>query len=375
MSRSTNSAKRSSRKRRTEFSPQCGENVPARAGGGVAAQDEALFARVSQLIKESHARASLAINAEITELYWQVGDAINRDLLGGNRAEYGGQILRSLSGRLTRSYGRGWGVQQLWHCRRLASTFDHDEILYALRRELSWTSIRTLMYIDDPLKRGFYIEMCKRNGWSSRVLAERIKSMLYERTAISRKPDETIARDLEQLRQAGEISESLVFRDPYLLDYLGLRDSYSERDLESAILAELQRFITELGNDFAFLERQKRITIDGEDYYIDLLFFHRRLKRLVAIELKLGNFEAAFKGQMELYLRWLEKHVMVEGENPPIGLILCSGKNDEHIELLGLDEGSIRVAEYLTQLPEMGVLEEKLRLSIARARSRLAAPQ
>ena len=375
MSSSLNSGKRSSRQRRAEFSPQCVENVPARAGDGGVAQDEALFARVSLLIKESHARASLAINAEITELYWQIGDAINRDLLDGKRAEYGGQVLQALSVRLASTYGRGWSAQQLRHCCHLARAFAHDEIFSALRRELSWTHIKALMYIDDPLKRGFYIEMCKLNGWSSRVLAERIKSMLYERTAISRKPDETIARDLAQLREAGEVSESLVFRDPYLLDYLGLRDSYSERDLESAILAELQRFITELGNDFAFLDRQKRITIDGEDYYIDLLFFHRRLRCLVAIELKLGSFEAAFKGQMELYLRWLEKHVMVEGENSPIGLILCSGKNDEHIELLGLDEGSIRVAEYLTQLPEMGVLEEKLRISIARARRRLAVSQ
>ena len=164
-----------------------------------------------------------------------------------------------------------------------------------------------------------------------------------------------------------------MFRDPYFLDYLGLRDSYLERDLEMAIIAELQQFITELGNDFAFLDRQKRITIDGEDYYLDLLFFHRRLRRLVAIELKLGKFEAAYKGQMELYLRWLEKHEMVEGENAPIGLILCSGKNDEHIELMGLDEGSIRVAEYLTQLPDRKLLEEKLRLSIERAKRRVSA--
>ena len=180
-----------------------------------------------------------------------------------------------------------------------------------------------------------------------------------------------IANDLAQLREEGKLSQDLVFRDPYILDYLGLHGDYSECDLESAILAELQRFITELGNDFAFLDRQKRITIDGHDYYIDLLFFHRRLRRLVAIELKLGNFEAAYKGQMELYLRWLERYEMTEGENPPIGLILCSGKNDGHIELLGLDEGNIRVAEYLTQLPPMDVLEEKLRLSIERARRRL----
>ena len=227
------------------------------------------------------------------------------------------------------------------------------------------------MYIDDPLKRDFYIEMCKMNNWDSRTLGGRIKSMLYERTAISKKPDETIAHDLEQLREEGELSQDLVFRDPYFLDYLGLRDSYSERDLESAIIVELQQFITELGNDFAFLDRQKRITIDGRDYYLDLLFFHRRLRRLVAIELKLGDFEASFKGQMELYLRWLEKYEKVDGEDAPIGLILCSGKNDEHIELLGLDEGNIRVAEYLTKLPPMDVLEEKLRLAIERARRRL----
>ena len=227
------------------------------------------------------------------------------------------------------------------------------------------------MYIDDPLARDFYAEMSKLNHWSSRTLNDRIKSMLYERTAISKKPEATIEGDLKQLRETGQMTDDLVFRDPYLLDYLGLHDSYSEHDLESAILAELQRFITELGNDFAFLDRQKRITIDGEDYYIDLLFFHRRLKRLVVIELKLGKFEAAYKGQMELYLRWLEKNEMVDGEGKPIGLILCSGKNDEHVELMGLDEGSIRVAEYLIELPDRAVLEEKLRLSIERARQRM----
>lgn len=345
----------------------------ARSSADVSAADVALFDRVSGLIKESHVRVAASVNAEMTELYWQVGHAINENLLGGERAEYGAQIVQSLAARLTEAYGRGWSVQQLRHCRHLAHTFDNDEIFSALRRKLSWTNIKLVMYIDDPLKREFYIEMCKMNGWSSRVLQDRIRSMLYERTAISRKPEKTIEHDLELLREKGEVSENLVFRDPYLLDYLGLHGAYSEHDLESAILAELQKFITELGSDFAFLDRQKRITIDGEDYYIDLLFFHRRLHRLIAIELKLGSFKAAFKGQMELYLRWLERYEMVEGENAPIGLILCSGKNDEHIELLGLDEGSIRVAEYLTQLPSMEVFEEKLRLSIENARNKLAA--
>lgn len=339
----------------------------------ITVQESELFSEISRLIRESHNRVAAAVNAEMTELYWQVGDTINQKVLGGERAEYGAEVVRSLSKRLTEAYGRGWGVQHLRHCMRLARTFPHDEKFYALRRELSWTSIRTLSYIENPLERDFYAEMCKLNHWSSRTLNDRIKSMLFERTAISKKPEETIENDLAQLRETGEVSEDLVFRDPYFLDYLGLRDSYSERDLETAIIAELQHFIAELGNDFAFLDRQKRITIDGEDYYLDLLFFHRRLRRLVAIELKLGKFEAAYKGQMELYLRWLEKHEMVEGEDAPIGLILCSGKNDEHIELMGLDEGSIRVAEYLTQLPDRKLLEEKLRLSIERAKRRVSA--
>ena len=366
----TASGKKLIAKTNSELSPQLVGNSTG-SGNSVSATADSLFESISQLIQESHARVSVAVNAEMTELYWQVGRVLNEDVMGGERQAYGSQTLEGLSKRLTSEYGRGWSAHHLRQCMRLATTFPDEEILYAVRTKLNWTCIRTIMYIDEPLKRDFYIEMCKLNGWSSRTLQGRIKSMLYERTAIARKPDEVIANDLEQLREEGELSQDLVFRDPYLLDYLGLHGDYSERDLESAIVAELQHFITELGNDFAFLDRQKRITIDGRDYYIDLLFFHRRLRRLVAIELKLGDFEASFKGQMELYLRWLEKYEMVEGESQPIGLILCSGKNDEHVELLGLDEGNIRVAEYITQLPPMEVLEEKLRLAISRARRRL----
>lgn len=173
------------------------------------------------------------------------------------------------------------------------------------------------------------------------------------------------------MRQEGQLSPDMAFRDPYLLNFLGLADSYSEKDLESAILAELQRFIIELGNDFAFMARQKRITIDNRDYRIDLLFFHRRLKCLVAIDLKIGEFEAAYKGQMELYLRYLEKYEQMDGENSPIGLILCSGKNDEHVELMRLDQSNIRVADYLTVLPPRETLEAKLHQSIALARQRM----
>jgi predicted nuclease of restriction endonuclease-like (RecB) superfamily len=195
--------------------------------------------------------------------------------------------------------------------------------------------------------------------------------MLYERTAISRKPQETIKNDLHLLNQSNQITPDLVFRDPYFLDFLGLKDTYSEKDLESAIVAELQRFITELGHDFAFLARQKRITIDNRDYYIDLLFYHRRLKCLIVIDLKIGEFDAAYKGEMELYLSYLEKNEMVEGENSPIGLILCTGKSTEHIELLQLHKSNIKVADYFTILPSKEILIDKLHKAIAIAQNQI----
>ncbi len=331
-----------------------------------------LFSEVKSLIERSRQKVAVTVNAEITLLYWNIGKRIKEDILKNKRAKYGKEVIKALSKQLIAEYGRGWSEKHLRHCLRAAEIFENEKILYALRTQLSWTHIRTIIYIDDELKRDFYIEMCKLERWSTRTLQERINSMLYERTAISKKPEETIQKNLELLRDEQKLNPDLVFRDPYFLDFLGLKDTYSEKDLESAILAELQTFIIELGSDFAFLTKQKRITIDNEDYYIDLLFYHRRLKSLVAIDLKLGGFKAAYKGQMELYLRWLEKYENVEGENAPVGLILCAGKNDEHIELLQLDKSNIKVAEYLTHLPDIKLLETKLRQSVERAKELLA---
>jgi predicted nuclease of restriction endonuclease-like (RecB) superfamily len=266
-------------------------------------------------------------------------------------------------------FGNGWGEKHIRHCLRIAETFQSKENFYALSRELSWTHLRTIMYLDDELKRSFYIEICRLEKWSTRTLQERINSMLYERTAISKKPDELIKKELSALKNEKKLSEDLVFRDPYILDFLELKDTYSEKDLESSILVNLQKFIGELGSDFAFLARQKRIQIDNRDYYIDLLFFHRKLKSLVAIDLKISDFDAAFKGEMELYLGYLQKYEMNEGENPPVGLILCSGKNPEHIEILQLDKSNIKVSEYLTILPPKEKLLEKLHLAVEIARN------
>jgi predicted nuclease of restriction endonuclease-like (RecB) superfamily len=334
-------------------------------------QKQPIAEDIKRLIAQSKQQLAITVNATLSLLYWQIGKRINEEILQNQRAEYGKEIVSALSRQLTLDYGTGWSKRQLHHCIRFAEVFPDFKIVHTLCSQLSWSHLRLIIPMEETLKRDFYIEMCKLEKWSVRTFQDRIQSMLYERTAISKKPEQTIKNDLALLNKEQKLSADLVFKDPYVLDFLGLKDTYSEKDLESAIIAELQRFISELGSDFAFLARQKRITIDTTDYYIDLLFYHRRLKCLVAIDLKIGDFEAAFKGQMELYLRYLEKYEQVEGENSPIGLILCSGKNEEHVELLQLDKSNIRVADYLTLLPSQEILKQKLHQAIENAKNRM----
>jgi predicted nuclease of restriction endonuclease-like (RecB) superfamily len=231
----------------------------------------------------------------------------------------------SMGRQLTAEYGAGFSEKSLWHMIRFAQAYHDEKIVSALRRELSLTHFKDIIYIDDPLKRDFYTERCRIERWSTHTLHTKIQGMLYERTALSKKSEKLIKQELATLRDEDRVIPDLVFRDPYFLDFLGLSDTYSERDLESAILRELERFLLELGTGFTFAARQKRITIDSEDYYLDLLFYHRSMRRLVAIELKLGKFQAKDKGQMELYRRWLDKYER-EGEESPLGLILCAEK-------------------------------------------------
>lgn len=338
------------------------------------APNPALVTELRQLIDAARQRAATAVNAELTRLYWQVGERIHRDILGSQRAGYGEAIIPTLSKQLTVDYGRGFSAKNLRHMLRFAEAFPDEEKISALRRQLSWTHIKALIYLDDPLKRDFYTELCRLEGWSSRQLRERIQSLLFERSAISRQPEETIQHDLRQLRREEPPSPALLLKDPYLLDFLGLHDRYLERDLEDAILREIEQFLLELGAGFTFVARQKRLQIDDDDFYIDLLFYNRKLKRLVAIDLKTGDFRAEYKGQMELYLRWLARHEREPDENPPLGIILCTGKKQEQIELLELDKSGIHVAEYLTVLPPRETLQAKLRESIERARQRLLNP-
>ena len=325
---------------------------------------------IKQLIEESRRNVAVAVNENISSLYWHIGRRLNSAILQDRRAEYGKQIIVNLSKQLTEEYGSGWSEKQLRHCLHFADIFSDFSIVSTLWRQLSWSHLKTVMYIEDALKREFYVEMCKLERWSVRMFQDRIDSMLYERTAISKNPEETIKNDLERLKNEQKLSPEMVFRDPYVLNFLGLKELYSENDLEAAILAHLQQFILEFGSDFAFLARQKRITIDNDDYFIDLLFYHRKLRRLIAIELKLGKFKHEYKSQLELYMRWLDKYERQEGENAPMGILLCAEKSEEIVELLEMDKAGIHIATYLTELPSKEWLKAKLHKSIAAAREK-----
>ncbi len=324
-----------------------------------------LFRDVCTIIDNTKYRLATTVNAEVCLLNWSIGKRIKEDVLYNKRAEYGKEILKSLSEKLTVRYGKGWSFYKLQHCVRSAYTFSEDEILYAVSTQLTWTHLRSLMFIDDEVKRKFYMEMTRLEHWDTRTLDIKIDQMIYERTALSRKPQELIMEELQQIQQTDLLTPDVVFRSSYFLDTLGLSEVYSEKDLENAILINLQSFLREMGSDFAFLDRQKRITVDAVDYKIDLLFYHRSLKRLVAIDLKLGKFKPEYEGQMLLYLRYLNKNERKEGEESPIGLILCSEGNTEHIEYLMLEESNIKVAQYYTQLPDKKILSEKLHKAIA----------
>jgi predicted nuclease of restriction endonuclease-like (RecB) superfamily len=324
------------------------------------------------LILGRRERVARTVNRELVMLYWAIGRRIRQDVLAAGRAKYGEEIVSTLSSQLSVEFGNGFSRQNLFHMFRFAEIWPDEESVTALAEKLGWSHLKEILYLKDKLQRDFYAEMCRRENWSVRTLRSRIQGMWFERTAISRKPESLIKQELDNLRASDQMTPDLVFGDPYLLDFLGLSDTFSEKDLESAILRELERFLLELGSDFSFIARQKRMRVGDRDYYLDLLFYHRSLKRLVAIDLKLGRFDAAFKGQMELYLRWLDKYERKDkSEESPLGLILCSENDHEQIELLELNRGEIRVAEYLVQLPDRNLLESMLAAAVRRVQEQI----
>jgi len=292
-----------------------------------------LIGQVSTLIESANTFVNKAINQSMVLLYWQIGKTIQDELLQYDKPEYGKQVMQNLAIKLSEQYGIGYSYRTLYRMTHFYDCVQDQNILTTVLSKLSWSHILEILKIKEPLKQEFYISMCSSENWSVRELSGRIDSMLFERTAISKLPEKTIVNDLKQLREKKEMSVNLFVKDPYVLDFLGLKDTFSEHDLELAILVELQQFILEFGNDFAFLARQKRITIDQEDYFID-------------------------------------KYEKQEGENAPIGLLLCSEKSDKMVELLELDKSGIHVATYLTELPPVAVFESKIQQSIALAKQK-----
>lgn len=318
------------------------------------------------IILESKNRVIQSANSILTMMYWEIGNTINQKILKNSRADYGKSIVVTLSRQLKQEFGSGFEEKNLRRMVQFATLFDKEKVV-SLMRELSWSHFLVVLSIEDETQRDFYLQICKNEKWSVRTFRDRVNSMLYERTALSKKPDELIKYELEEL-QKGTMKDSIVLKDPYLLDFLDLKDRFLEKDLEDAILRQLEEFLLELGNGFSFIARQKRIQLDGDDYYIDLLFYNRKLKKLIAIDLKIGEFKPEYKGQMELYLRWLDKYEKQDDEQSPIGIILCTGKKDEQIELLEVEKSGIHVAEYLTVLPPKELLQNKLNQAIEYAR-------
>ena len=327
-----------------------------------------LYADIKNLIDKARSAVAQTVNIGLTAMYWNIGKRINEEILENKRAEYGEHILPTLSEKLTIEFGKGWSVKTLRHCLHFVETFPDNQIVSTLWRQLSWSHFKEMIYIKDKLQRDFYAQMCRLEKWSVRQLRKKIDSMLFERTAISKKPEELAKLELKELSDNDTLSPDLVFRNPYVLDFLNLKDTFQETDLEKAILNEIEKFILELGKGFTFVERQKRMLIDGEDFYLDLLFYHRKLKRLIALDLKIGKFKAEYKGKMELYLRWLEENETENNEEQPIGLILCAQGNSEQVELLQLDKTNIRVAEYITEYLPKKLLQEKLHLFYERSK-------
>ena len=335
------------------------------------AATQSLIKDLRQIIEQARGHVAATANYELTMMYWHIGERINHEVLGNQRAEYGKQIVASVSRQLQAEFGKkGFEERTIRRMMQFAQMFPDIQIVSPLVSKLSWSHFLIVMPLKDELQREFYLTMAASERWSKRTLQAKIDGMLFERTAISGKPDEFIKKELSTLRNDNVMSPDLVFKSPYFLEFTGLKGMYSERDLEESLLAHLEQFIIELGNGFSFVARQKRMIIDGEDFYLDLLFYHRRLHRLIAVDLKLGRFKAQYKGQMELYLRWLEQNEMEPGEESPLGLLLCTEGSEEQIELLQLDKSGIKVAKYLTELPSREVLQRQIQKSLEAAKAR-----
>ena len=329
--------------------------------GDVPQDEEALLAYLIEVVERGRHVAAVQVNATLTMTYWHVGRAIAVNTLRDGRAEYGQQIVATLSHQLRARFGSGFDRTNVIRMVTFARAFpDRDEVS-RLAQRLSWSHLREVLTLKSDDARTFYAEEAASKRLSVRELRAAIGRKAYERREIAN----------SQIPEGSAVPRD-TFRDPLTLDTLGLHDSYLEKDFEAAILRDVQAFLLEVGSGFAFVASQKRMAIDGDDFYLDRLFFSRPLRRLVAVDLKIGKFDARFEGQMKLYLKWLDRYDRQAGEEAPIGLILCTEVSREQVELLEMHKDGIVVAEYWTALPPKAELEAKLAEIVRDAHERLA---
>jgi predicted nuclease of restriction endonuclease-like (RecB) superfamily len=293
-------------------------------------------------------------------MYWEVGVHINAVILDGGRATYGKNILSTLSTKLMKIYGSSFYIENIYRMMRFAKIFPDIKILSTPSTKLSWSHFCEIMRVKSDEGRLFYVNDAIERSLGVHALRREISRKTFERREIAN----------SQLTEVTTVPFN-TFKDPFLLDVLGLKDNYLEADLEQAILLGIESFILEFGHGLTFVAKQKRMSMDGVDFKLDLLFYSRELRRLIAIDLKLDAFKPAHKGQMEFYLKWLDRYDRYDGESAPIGLILCAKAHRGQIELLELDKSGIAVAEYWTVLPPKEEFERKIQEILVEARERL----
>lgn len=323
-----------------------------------------LFKQVSALIDRAQSFAAAQANATLTLRNWHIGRMIDVAVLHEERAGHDQELVASLAQQLTERYGRGFDRTNLYRMVRFSQQFPDPGQVASLAQQVSWTHFRVLLPLVNDDARTFYVEETIARSLGVRDLRRAISRKAFERREIAD----------SQIPEGSGVPAD-VFRDPMLLDMFGLADTFLERDLEAALRHDMESFLLETGRGWAFIERQKRMTFDGEDYYLDLLFYSRPLQRLIAVELKIGKFKPSYKGQMDFYLKWLNKYERQPHEEAPIGLILCTEASRDQIELLELHKDGIVVAEYWTALPPKAELQERIQQIYRAAQERIARRQ
>lgn len=321
-------------------------------------QEKVIFEEVKKVLQEAKQKAYKTVNNVMVDAYWNIGRIIVEKQGGNDKAEYGTALLKNLSKEMTKEFGKGFTIANLKNMRQFYLTFPKS---YALRSQLSWTHYRLLMRVENENARNFYLEESIRENWSTRQLERQITTLFYERI-LSSKNKEKVAQEIYKIEQQRKQPEDII-KDPYVLEFLGLPENtdFLEKNLEQALINHLQKFLLELGKGFSFVARQKRITFDDRHFYIDLVFYNYILKCFVLIDLKVGDLTHQDLGQMQMYVHYFQEEMMNEGDNPPIGIVLCADKSDSIVKYtLPKGEKQIFASKYMLYLPS----EEELLLEL-----------